>query len=55
MFDFDFRLSKTYTINPSLKYTQGLYVFENLRQETKILFETPELNFLKFYLVLTLQ
>ena len=40
-----FRLSKTYSINPSLKNTLRLYVFESLRQVTKILFDKSELNF----------
>ena len=44
-FAFHFRLSKTYSINPSLKKTLGLYVFESLRQETKISFEKSEFNF----------
>ena len=30
-----FKLFKTYYINPSLKNTLGLYVFESLKQETK--------------------
>ena len=42
---FYFRLSKTYSINLSLKNTLGLYVFESFRQETKNLFEKSELNF----------
>ena len=35
-FNFIFWLSKTYSFNPSLKNTLGLYVFKSLRQETKI-------------------
>ena len=47
-FHFFLRLSKTYSINPYLKNTLGLYIFERLRQETKILFEKSELNFSSF-------
>ena len=43
-FDFNFRLSKTYSFNPSLKNTLGLYIFKSLRQETKILFDKSEFN-----------
>ena len=45
---FNFRLSKTYSFNPSLKSTLVLYVFERLWQETKILFEKSKLNFVNF-------
>ena len=35
MFAFCFRLSKTYSSNPSLKYTLELHVFKRLGQKTK--------------------
>ena len=38
-------LSKTYSFNPSIKNTLGLYVFENFGRETKIKFEKSEFNF----------
>ena len=41
-FWFNFRLSKTYSFNPSLK--NRLYVFESLRQVKKIWFEKSEYN-----------
>ena len=41
---FHFRLSKTYSFNPSLNNTLGLYVFENHGRETKIYFEKSEFN-----------
>ena len=50
MFAFHFRLSKTYSINPPLKSTLGLYIFKSLKQETKMLFLKSELNFLSFTL-----
>ena len=34
-FAFQFRLAKTYSLNPSLKNILELYIFEILRQETK--------------------
>ena len=43
-FDLNLRLSKTYSFNTSLRNTLGLYVFESLRQETKILFEKSEFH-----------
>ena len=43
-FDFNFRISKKYSFNPSLKNTLWLYIFESLRHETKILFEKSEFN-----------
>ena len=42
--NFHFRLSKTYSFNPSLNNTLGLYVFENLGRETKNYFEKSALN-----------
>ena len=44
---FHLRLSKTYSLIPSLKNTLGLYGFENFGRETKIDFEKSELNFEK--------
>ena len=45
-FSFCFRLLKTYSINPSLKNTLGLYVFESLIEEEKINLKFKfELNF----------
>ena len=41
-FSLNFRLSKTYSFNPSLKSALGLYGFESLRQETK--FNLKNLN-----------
>ena len=43
-FLFNFRLSKTYGFNPSLKNMLGLYDFKSLRQVTKIYFEKFEFN-----------
>ena len=39
---FHFRLSKTYSFNPSIKNTLGLNVFENFGRETK--FNLKNLN-----------
>ena len=38
-------LSKTYSFNPSIKNTLGLYVFKNFGQELKIIFEKSKFNF----------
>ena len=40
-------LSKTYSFDPSIKNTLGLYVFENFGRETKFFFEKSELNYEK--------
>ena len=45
IFAFHFRLTKTQRNNPSLENAQGLYVFESMRQETKIELKKSELNF----------
>ena len=52
---FNFRLSKTYSFNPPLKSTLGLYVFESLWEETKKLIWEISIQVWKFHLVFTWQ
>ena len=54
-FPFQLRLSKTYSLNPSLENTLGLYIVKSLIKETKVQFEKILIELLKFHLVLTLQ